>query len=169
MEGQQNVAFSIGQKSAAQPPQAFAFRRDAVCPDFVERGTVQANRVGHLEGRSERLYVVGIPAEGVNRTRVKTNEGSLHLFTGNELFWGCNILVGQFPQLEPLGTNSGELLLLDTKGKRFRDDFTLEAFERVVDRWRFADAWFPAGLFRGAAICLRSVPCRRIFASGSTA
>ena len=44
---------------------------------------------------------------------------------GAHLLGGCNILAGQFPDLRPVGTNRGELIVLDGEAAHFRDDFTM--------------------------------------------
>jgi hypothetical protein len=44
---------------------------------------------------------------------------------GAHLLGGCNILAEQFPDLRPVGTNCGELTVLDGEAAHFRDDLTM--------------------------------------------
>jgi hypothetical protein len=44
---------------------------------------------------------------------------------GAQLFGHCGILYGQFPDLHPVGTSPGELIVLDAQDAHFRDDYTI--------------------------------------------
>jgi hypothetical protein len=64
------------------------------------------------------------PSKHTMRPKTEGKRPPIDALKGSELFWGCNILAGQFPNLEPVGTNSGERVVLDAEAENFRDEFT---------------------------------------------
>jgi hypothetical protein len=64
------------------------------------------------------------PLKHTMRRKTEANRPPVNELKGAELFWGCSILAGDFPELEPVGTNAGERVVLDGEAKNFRDNFT---------------------------------------------
>ena len=111
----------------------------AFCPNGKAGGDIEVHSSYHgsgerhlvmkrLAGRSWIEDKWPRPENGLEETMRRQTATQLQppaVLRGTELLFGCNVFAGQFPQLKPVGTNSGEQIVIDAEAEGFRDDFTM--------------------------------------------
>ncbi len=117
-EGENFYAFLPGALSGLDHCKIhFSFHRSG-------RRHMVAESIDEGEWREDKWPRHGAQPETM-REQTKTQLPPPAALRGAQLFGHCGIVFGQFPDLRPVGTNHGELIVLDAEAAGFRDDFTI--------------------------------------------
>jgi hypothetical protein len=119
IKGQEFYAFlSPGPASIAEIETHVSYHRSG------KRHMVAKRLVGE-EWREDRWLYHGHGSAKTMRQQTATALQPPATLRGAEQLFHCGTLYGTFHKLAPVGTNAGELVILDAESAGFRDDFTI--------------------------------------------